>query len=617
MMPFDVDITEYVKSGREYELKVISYPQWHYNYEVPHGFVYYESRYHPDTKPDWASESGWGTKFSYGITKYIRLKVLPAVYIENIFVQPSVADSSLKYEVWIKNHSARSKNVVINSRLSSWNDYDWNYPDFDPVDAVIGSGETKKITVGPVVWNLGEQSYWWPNKPFREDYKAVLHNLTVTINEKYKKWDTRTQRFGFVEWAEGPDTARSLYYMVNGVRINQVSDGTPEPAMSEYDCYSVSPAFLPPTDSTLGCSETWKRYMRLGISANRIHQSTPTEYMMDAADETGFMLIPETAIRGCQTQNWNDIYLPQAVMELAAFCRNHPSVCRYSLQNEADSAWIPVLIDSMKIIDPLRPLVFEDDEINRPARIEGKTGHAYGMLHYTDYPKPAIILTGMGEYAWHWADRTKWGPVQPSAEGGLEEFVYWGGDMRRWDIVYMAGWDFINYWPNFLEGMTWAKHAWKQSSYHRDRVDGEDGWNSPVTRWMQKYFNPYLVMDTGIHEMNGPESDLSEWPEFTSAYFTGDTIVRNLVIFNDGLKGNDFNFSWEARWDSAEGELADSGSITKMKIEPGFHKNINLKFEVPVMELKERRLYLVLKSELEVKEVFREDDIFFLVMSRN
>jgi hypothetical protein len=608
MMPFDVDITDFVEPGGEYELKVVSYPQWHYHYEVPHAFVYDEYRNHPDTKPDWSSEVGWATKFGYGITKSVGLVVLPGVYISDVFVQPSVTENSLRYDVWIHNHTGKSKEVEIISGLNSWNGDQWNYPVLDPVNVIISPRQIKKIEIGPVQWKPGPESYWWPNKPFREEYKARLHNLTIAVLEKNKEWDSRIQRFGFVEWTEGPN-----YYMVNGVRINQVSDGTPEPAMSEYDCYSVSPAFLPPTDSTLGCQETWKRYMRLGICANRIHQSTPTEYMMNAADENGFMLIPETGIRGCQTQNWHSTYLPQAVMELARICRNHPSVCRYSLQNEADPLWIPVLIDSVKKVDHLRPLVFEDNQINKPERIDGKSGHAYAMLHYVDYPKPAQIITGMGEYAWHWADREKWGPVLPSTEGGLEEFIYYGGDMRRWDIVYFAGWDFINYWPNFLEGMNYEKHAWKQSCYPKDRMDGEDGWNSPVVKWMQKYFHPYLVMDLGIHKMNGPDSDLSEWPEYTSSYSPGDSIERNLEVYNDGLRGNLFTILWETHWDSLEGESVDSGRIENLRIEPGFHQTIKLKFKAPGTDEGDRRLNIILSSELDGRQVFKENDIYFLI----
>lgn len=608
MMPFDVDITRYVDPGKEYELRVVSHPQWHYNYEVPHAFIYDESRDYPDTKPEWSSESGWATKFSYGITKFIRLTVLPGIFISDVFVRPSVADRSLEYDLWIHNGTDLQKRVSVRSELTSWNGAKWNYPEFEPVTVIIGQGETKKITVPPVTWNLGSTSYWWPNKPFHEDYTATLHNLNISLFEKNRKLDSRVQRFGFVEWTEGP-----FYYLVNGVRINQVSDGTPEPAMSEYDCYSVSPAFLPPTDSTMGCPETWKRYMRLGICANRIHQSTPTEYMMDAADETGFMLIPETAIRGCQTQNWNDEYLPRAVIELAQVCRNHPSVCRYSLQNEAKPGWVPVLIDSIKKADPLRPLVFEDDQVNKPARIDGSAGHAFAMLHYVDYPRPAEIITGMGEYAWHWADRIRWGPVLSSSEGGIEEFIYYGGDMRRWDIVYVAGWDFINYWPNFLNGMNREKHAWKQSCYYKDREDGIDGWYSPVTRWAQRYFHPYLVMDIGIHKMNGPDSDPARWPEYTDRYAPGSRIDRELEIFNDGLAGNNFTIKWETHWDCAVGEILDSGRIENLVIEPGFHRHAGISIPVPAPGNPERKLFVVITSALDGREVFKEKDIYFLV----
>ena len=143
--------------------------------------------------------------------------------------------------------------------------------------------------------------------------------------------------------------------------------------------------------------------MRLGISANRTHQSTPTEYMLNVADELGFMLIPESPIRGKGRQKWHDEYLPRSVRELAIVSRNHPSVCRYSLMNESRLEWIPSLVDAIRGEDPTRPLVFEDNEIDEPARIEGTNGHAYAMLHYVNYPKPARIITGMGEYAWRGA----------------------------------------------------------------------------------------------------------------------------------------------------------------------------------------------------------------------
>ena len=121
--------------------------------------------------------------------------------------------------------------------------------------------------------------YWWPNKPFRENYTPQLHVLSLTVDSaETPAADSSVgdsvvkHRFGFVEWSEAaPD--EGTWFLVNGRRINFVSDATPEAAMSSYDCYTNSPAF-----ATLeGAKETWKRYMRVGMSANRIHQSTPTQ----------------------------------------------------------------------------------------------------------------------------------------------------------------------------------------------------------------------------------------------------------------------------------------------------------------------------------------------------
>jgi len=602
LMPFSADLTHLVTPGRQYLLRVKAYTPWHYRNTVPVGFVYQEGWKKP--------EHGWASKFGFGITKYVRLIVVPELRMSEVFIRPSVSKSSLTYDVWVHNHSKVSRTVTIGAGLTSWNGDPWKYPSLPDTNLTIPAESQRKVTIGPTSWMLGPASYWWPNKPFREDYQARLHNLNLTLKDGKSVLQQKTERFGFVEWTEGP-----FYYLVNGVRINQVSDGTPESAMSEYDCYSVSPAFLPPTGPGTGCPETWKKYMRLGISANRIHQSTPTRYMLDTADELGFMLIPETAIRGCQAQEWHDQYLPQAVSELARFCRNHPSVCRYSLCNEVKPDWVPDLVDAIQTGDWTRPLVVEDNQGNRPARIEGRRGkgHAYAMLHYRAHPQPVEMITGLGEYAWQWDGHQQSGRDALFGSGGLEEFAYVGADMRRWDIAYMAGWDFVNYWPNFLEGMSHQKHVWKQSCYVKDRADGIDGWDSPVIRWLRKNFHPYLVMDVGIHEMNDSKSDLLQWPEKTSTYAPGMRIERKLEVFNDGLSGRKFVVEWEARWDRAQGPVVSSGTLPDLAIEPGFHKAAEVVFTAPESTAGNRKLFLILKSKLQGKEVFREEGLYFWI----
>ena len=63
--------------------------------------------------------------------------------------------------------------------------------------------------------------------------------------------------------------------------------------MSFYDAYAAPQSYFATSPR-----DVWQRYMRVGITSNRIHQSTPTEDLMLAADEAGFLLKPESPVRG-------------------------------------------------------------------------------------------------------------------------------------------------------------------------------------------------------------------------------------------------------------------------------------------------------------------------------
>lgn len=589
MMPFEADLTGYVTPGNTYTLKVKAFhKRWYLNRygsqcPVPIGF---------DFQTGTPPVSGYNAKFAYGITKYVKLTVYPPQYLKDIFVRPSVTNNNLYFDLWVENHAATSKSLTVQGNFSSWNGDAWSYPAISDTNFNVPAHTTQKVTVGPVTWGLGSGSYWWPNIPFRETYTAKLHNLNLTLKEGANVLETRTQRFGFSEYTEGPN-----YYKINGIRVNHISDGTPESAMSYYDCYSTAPAFLPPSGPNTGAPETWKRYMRIGINTNRIHQSTPTEYMMNAADEVGFMMVPETAIRGYDSnwQLWHDTYLPQAVKELARVCRNHPCVVRYSLSNETP-VWTP-LIEAIVTEDNTRPLVYETHPAhNQPERINSANGHAYTMNHYTTYPKPATIISGMGEFAW--------------GTDEMATFAVTGKDMRKNDLSYFAGWDWLNYWPNFLEGMSHAQHAWTPNN-HADRTDGVDGWNSPLINFVQRSFHPFLVMDLDIEANNA--NYVSNWPANVPSYNSGQTITRNIEVFNGGLSGNTMSLQWEARWDSPNGALATSGLISNFNLEPGFHTVRTVSFTAPTAGTADRSLFIVMKSVKDSTEVYKEDRIYVKV----
>lgn len=578
---FDIDISDYVKAGDTFELKVKSYVLNHYKndkgkYDMPTGYIY-------DNKL---------VKFPFGIARKIELHLYPCVYISDIFVKPSVVLQKLEYDISICNSSAKDMNIILRSNLSEWNENkSFKYPIIKDVSKTLKAKSITNISVS-VPWTLGLDSYWWPNIPFNKDYLATLHYLNLAIVSNNKIIDNLKQRFGFVEHSEGP-----FYYMINGVRVNVPSDASAVTQGCVYDGYTESIAYQYTKDNNSGCKATWKKYMALGIRANRTHQEPPTQNILDAADEVGFLIIPETAIRGShlpQSNDPNNPYYRQHITDMVRECRNHPSVARYSLSNELHA--VPEYLDMALPVDDTRPYVFETNTHDKTTRVVGKYGHAYVMTHYVDFPKPTNGIYGLGEYAW--------------ATNGIDEFASQAKLMRINDICYYSGWSWTNYWPNFLEGWNHGTYAWKQNN-HPDRVDGVDGWNSPIIKYVQNSLNPFLILDKDIELKNHFTSD---WPSVTAYYSPGDTIKRTIMAFNDDLFGDSLDIEWDFCWDSPNGKVLGAGA-KKMKIKPGFHKTEMLCISIPndcLIKQQRRKVYLNLRSIKNGKVVFKNSLYYWI-----
>jgi hypothetical protein len=608
--PFEIDVTRFVTPGKRHELTVKAYHRRHYirgdgkRASVPVAFDFSAG------SEKWCHWAG-NTKYSYGITKSVVLKIYPAVSIRDIFVRPSVTDDTLTIWAWVTNSTDRACTVLLKSALSSWNGDDWHYPQIPAISAELAPGECKKL-IQSVKWGLGRESFWWPNMPFREDYRAKLHYLDLELSADGHRLDKRRQRFGFVEWGEG-----KYYYTVNGVRINLFSDSSCESQMSYYDCYALAPAFLPPDPAIgrKGCPETWKRYMRLGMNINRIACSTPTEYMMNAADEVGFMLVPESPIWGNHLHQYNPKVTPLCIQALGRFCRNHPSVARYSLTNEVrpkernlvGSPWID-LIGAMKAVDDLRPLSYDLHRCGQGRVEDGRGGHAYIMEHYAKVVPSGGRFRALGESCWE--------------TDGILNWAYTIRELRMNDWAYGSCWAWVNYWPNFFEGMSHDKHAW-QPQNAPDRTDGLNGWDSPVVRFFQKSTHPYLLIDHEIRGMHtqAPRREVGDgsltWPRVTSSYTPGSDVVREIELFNGGLTDGDFRLLWEARFDQADGPVLASGKTGPVKIKAGFHASRKIKFTLPPKTLDaDRRIYIVMRSEKDGRTVFTENRIWVKILSK-
>jgi len=231
------------------------------------------------------------------------------------------------------------------------------------------------------------------------------------------------------------------------------------------------------------------------------------------------------------------------------------------------------------------------------------------MQHYGLNPQQADAKTGilgMGECAWE--------------TDGMADFVRQALAMRFNDWAYFAPWCWINYWPNFLEGMNAKLHAWKVNDYG-DRRDGVDGWGSPIVQAVQWALNPYLVIDRGLLELNPTIKEDSKdgkvgWPYRIPIYAAGTKIERQIEVFNNSLTAGSFTVKWSVHWDTPAGPVAGHGEAGPLKIEVGCHATQTLTFDAPQPEREERTLWLVLESVKDGERVMHDERSRLTVTSR-
>ena len=336
----------------------------------------------------------------------------------------------------------------------------------------------------------------------------------------------------------------------------------------------------------------------------RLSTSVPTPYMLETADEAGYMLIPEGGSWGNNTCKFDKSNFGAQLQALIRVARNHPSVARYSTCNESlpkdfaspknEWRW---LIDSALEVDATRPLVCEVNP-NLTGRVTGmNSGHAFLMEHYMPVVRDEGHLRGMGECAW--------------TVDGMVPFGGYALALRLNDWAHFAPWSWVNYWPNFLEGMNAERHPWGHAKY-ADRKEGVDGWGSPIVGAVQWALHPYLVIDRGLLELNPRIKEYSnsgkvEWPYRTPVYAPDAKIERSIEVFNNSLSGGDFTLNWSAHWDSPAGPEVGRGAVGRFKIEAGFHTTQTVAFEAPKPDREERTLYLVLESVKDGKVVCHDE----------
>jgi hypothetical protein len=443
--------------------------------------------------------------------------------------------------------------------------------------------------------------------------------LTLAVSRGGKAIQTRVVRFGFRQSERRRADASHVYYYLNGIRVNyrgdnlQGADYDSIDSGGKGDAYDTLPGFLPPSAQSPGWPQAVRNYQRLNYNFMRIHQELAAPYMLDTADELGFMVMGETAIRG--SSNDQDFvaghdYMVGHAQAMVLRDRNHPSIVRWSQCNEPNGA----NTDSNQFEADLFNAITKLDS-TRPISVDSWfSGGNYGL------PSPAFVISkhyssGLGAYS----EQVNVSNDNPYGQG---EFIWskdntrqgmtWFGTatmaMRRQDASDVRPYTLLSGWASVIPGVMASKMTIEQGG---PPVFGEDNlpdpWSSPILRRIQHGFSPVLVADQSYWASATMSNTNGDWPASVPAIAKGASRTTNLLVFNDTFGGTTISVTWEVHADSPTGAIAASGTLA-VDVPLASMATKSITMTAPTSGTK---CYLVLRAQKNGATLFEETDESF------
>ncbi len=257
-----------------------------------------------------------------GLYRSVSLELLPSIFVEDVFIVPSVRRSDLTIEVAIHNTKQEPVTIWLNARakplLADHFETVW---EASPQKLDIPPAATIKTVLVEPWTDTG--NFWSPQNPY------LYYLETVLTDSENKPIDFKRDRFGFREiWIENGD------YILNGEKVNLLGDS--------INVHTQWKRFW--AKRYLSCEtarETFLNLRRLNINFVRFHGAPPENCVHDIADELGFLTLAESAIHARMETfppfSINESFMSNAKNWLSAWVkekRNHPSIIMWSVENE-------------------------------------------------------------------------------------------------------------------------------------------------------------------------------------------------------------------------------------------------------------------------------------------
>lgn len=303
-VPFETDITPYVKSGEQAQLAVRitdagGNHDWRDSRTIPWG--------------DKMLPPGHGFG---GITGKVSMKVCNPVYVADIYMQNTPQLTTANAILTLQNEKGKAASQDIRITVYEWNNKEKIVYSEEMKGVLLNKG-ANEITI-PIT--VSDAKLWSVDDP-------NLYICEVELREG-KRWiDTDSRRFGF-RWFEASGIGENAVFRLNGKRIMLRS--------------AISWSFWP-VNGIFPSEELAERQIRiakeLGLNMLNFHRFIGNTSVMNYADELGLLYFEEPGgFRLDVRQPFMNAVLHEKVIRMVKRDRSHPCLVIYNLMNESGDA---------------------------------------------------------------------------------------------------------------------------------------------------------------------------------------------------------------------------------------------------------------------------------------
>lgn len=325
-VPFETDITPYVKPGEQVQLAVRitdagGNHDWRDSRTIPWG--------------DKMLPPGHGFG---GITGYVSMKVCNPVYVADIYMQNTPQLTTANAILTMQNEKGKAVKQDIRITVREWKNKEKVVYTKEMKGILLNKGATE-LTI-PIT--VPDAKLWSVDDP-------NLYVCEVELREGKQWMDRDSRRFGF-RWFEASGIGEDAVFCLNGKRIMLRS--------------AISWSFWP-VNGIFPSEELAERQIRiakeLGLNMLNFHRFIGNTSVMNYADELGLLYFEEPGgFRLDVRQPFMNAILHEKVLRMVKRDRSHPCLVIYNLMNESGDAAPEKLeleiqaMEDMRALDPSR-----------------------------------------------------------------------------------------------------------------------------------------------------------------------------------------------------------------------------------------------------------------------